>query len=184
MIHFGMMIVDPYKKYAHYDLNKPSSDNYVTVTLGADDGGSTLTTAEVRLTDDIKSSPDFWDTFNLSGLGDIDAPEGADRVSVEVYGPYGTDDAKDWTASDPPPIDNAKLPDVDLSKAEGIRFVFDRDDGEFFSDGDPGDPKWQASAEFTVQLRDAYRDSGEAVELSDEVDNVEDTVTAISARSD
>lgn len=179
----GDIKVDAAKSVAPDALTEPTRDDDVTVTLGADDGGSTLTTAEVRLTDDIESSPDFWDTFNLSGLGDIDAPEGADRVSVEVYGPYGTDDAKDWTASDPTPIDNAKLPDVDLSKAEGIRFVFDRDDGEFFSDGDPGDPKWQASAEFTVQLRDAYRESGEAVELSDEVDNVENTVTAISDRN-
>lgn len=176
----GDIKVDAAKSVAPQELTEPTRDDKVTVTLGADDGGSTLTTAEVQLTDDIKSSPDFWDSFDLNGLGDIHAPKGADQVAVEVFGPYGADDDDAWRSSDPTPIGDAKLPDVDLSKAEGIKFVFSRADGKFFSDGDPGDPQWQASAQFTVQLRDTYRDSGDDVELSGEVDN---TVTAVSDRN-
>ncbi|WP_159621025.1 DUF5979 domain-containing protein [Ruania rhizosphaerae] len=177
----GDINVAPSKSVSPDALTEPTRDEPVTVTLGADQGNdpvSTLAPAEVRLTDDVTTSPDFWNTFDLTGLGEITAPDGADQVAIDVYGPFGTDGELEWTSDAPTGFDTAALPDVDLTEVQGVRFAFSRADGEFFSDDVPA-PGWSANAAFTVQLREDYRDSGEAVQLEGEVTN---TVTVISDR--
>lgn len=177
----GDINVDPTKSVSPETLTEPTRDDPVTVTVGANQGTepvSTLSPAEVRLTDDVTTSPDFWDRFDLTGLGEIQAPEGADQVQVQVYGPYGDGAELTWAASDVTAVDAAELPDVDLTQAQGIRFLFDRADEAFFSDQVPA-PAWSTTAEFTVQLRETYRGSGEPVVLDGETEN---TVTVVSDR--
>ncbi|WP_430868151.1 DUF5979 domain-containing protein [Demequina aurantiaca] len=165
-------------------LTEPTRDDEVTVTLVANQGTSpvsSLSPAEVRLTDDTTTSPDFWNEFDFSGLGTITAPAGADRVTVSVYGPYGTAGAYQWKDSAVTSIANATVPvpEADYDQIEGLRLVFTKDGGGFFSPDD-SKPTWTTTSKFTVQLRDTYRDDAEKVILSGSVDN---TVTAISIRS-
>jgi len=164
-------------------LTEPTRDDPVTVTLGANQGTdpvSTLSPAEVRVTDDAETSPAFWDAFDFTGLGAITAPAGADRVVVSVYGPFGDGGELVWVSSAKTaigdasvPVDAAAYPDV-----QGVEFAFSRADGAFLSPAVPA-PSWSATAAFTVQLREQYRGSGEDIPLEGSVD---DTVTAVSDR--
>jgi fimbrial isopeptide formation D2 family protein len=179
----GDLNVAPSKTVSPDALTEPTKDAPVTVTLGANQGTdpvSTLSPAEVRLTDDTANSPEFWDAFDFTGLGTIAAPAGADRVTVAVYGPFGTDGADAWVASEPTTIAQATVPvETDrYAEIEGVRFAFSRADGAFFSPTVPA-PAWTARAAFTVELRDAYRESGDEVVLAGSVPN---TVTVISDR--
>lgn len=164
-------------------LTEPTRNDPVTVTLGANQGTaprSSLATAEVRLTDDADTSPDFWDQFAFTGLGDLSAPAGADQVSVSVYGPFGLGGALAWVDGVATAVGDAEVPVGTDAYQDivGVEFAFSRADGEFFSDQFPA-PDWSASAQFTVELRDTYRGSEEPIELSGEVDN---TVSVVSDR--
>ncbi|MGW8484553.1 DUF5979 domain-containing protein [Microbacterium sp. NPDC055903] len=179
----GDLNVAPTKSVTPDALTEPTRDTPVTVRLGANQGTnpvSTLATREVRLTDDSTTSPEFWDAFDLTGLGAITAPAGADRVAVSVYGPFGIDGELAWVSSAATPVAGAVLP-VEAEQygdVVGIRFAFSRADGGLFSSAFPA-PSWNAAAAFTVQLRDTHRAGGEPVEL---VGTIENTVMAISDR--
>lgn len=164
-------------------LTKPRRGDVVTVTLGANQGTaptSTLAPAEVRLTDDVTSSPEFWDAFDFTGLGTITPPSGADRVSVSVYGPFGSAGSMAWVSSTATPIASATVPVTasQYSSIQGVKFAFSRADGEFFSQTIPA-ASWSTTAVFTAQLRSTYRSGGAAVELNGTVHN---TVTTVSDR--
>ncbi|WEK60706.1 MAG: DUF5979 domain-containing protein [Candidatus Microbacterium colombiense] len=179
----GDLNVAPRKTVSPNALTEPTKDTPVTVTLGANQGTdpvSTLSPAEVRLTDDAENSPEFWDSFDFTGLGTITAPAGADRIRVAVFGPFGADGADEWVESAATTIAGAIVPVAAdrFAEIEGVRFAFTRADGAFFSPSVPA-PRWTAAAAFTVQLRDEYRGSGEPVALSGDVTN---TVTVISDR--
>ncbi|GAA4429190.1 hypothetical protein GCM10023169_31180 [Georgenia halophila] len=179
----GDVNVAPTKSVAPDALTEPTRDTPVTVTLGANQGSdprSTLPPAEVHLTDDVSTSPDFWNTFDLTGLGALDAPAGADRVEVSVYGPFGPDGELTWVESAKTPVGEATIPVTaeEYDNVQGIAFTFSRADGGFFSDVFPA-PSWSTTAAFTVQLRETYRDSGAEVALNGEVEN---TVTVVSDR--
>jgi len=164
-------------------LTEPTRNGTVTVTLGANQGTapvSSLAPAEVRLTDDIVTSPGFWNQFNFTGVGSLTAPAGADQVVVSVYGPFGTAGAMAWVSSSATPttapivpVTAGEYPDI-----QGVRLAFSRADGAFFSSTFPA-ANWTTSSTFTVKLRDTYRDSGAPVVLAGTVAN---TVTAISDR--
>ncbi|WP_069387174.1 DUF5979 domain-containing protein [Cellulosimicrobium cellulans] len=176
----GEIDVAPTKTLSPTALTEPTRDTPVTVTLGAGSAASTLAPAEVWLRDDAESSPEFWDTFALTGLGALSAPAGADRVAVDVLGPFGPDGAETWVRGEPASLDAPALPVAPdaYGDVQGVRFVFSRADGGFFSTAVPS-PAWDARAAFTVVLRDAYRTSGEPVVLAGSVD---DTVTVASDR--
>ena len=179
----GDLNVAPRKSVSPRALTEPTRDTPVTVTLGADQGTSpvsTLSPAEVRLTDDITGSPAFWNSFDFTGLGAITAPAGADRVRVAVYGPFGTDGALAWVESAPTAIAGAVVPVAadQYGDVQGIRFAFSRADGAFFSQSVPA-PRWSTSAAFTVHLRDDDRATGDEIALTGSVPN---TVTVISDR--
>lgn len=179
----GDLNVAPTKTVSPNALTEPTRDTPVTVTLGANQGTdpvSTLSPAEVRLTDDVENSPEFWDAFDFTGLGTITAPAGADRIRVAVFGPFGADGVDEWVESAATTIAGATVPIAAdrFADIEGVRFAFTRADGAFFSSSVPA-PGWNAAAAFTVQLRDTLRGSGEPVALSGEVTN---TVTVISDR--
>src|SRR5690606_31582657 len=53
----------------------------ITVTLGATDGTSTASAEVVTITD---TTPEFWGAFELTSLGAITWPAGADRARVDV----------------------------------------------------------------------------------------------------
>lgn len=179
----GDINVAPAKSVNPDSLLEPTRTTPVAVTLGANQGTdprSTLSPSEVWLRDDITSSPQFWDAFDFTGLGDIVAPQGADQVTVSVFGPFGADDALEWVASDATPIGDAVVPVAadDYGEIQGIQLSFTRTDGEFFSPQLPA-PNWSTATEFTAVLRDTQRDSGEPVVMSGSVDN---TVTVQSVR--
>lgn len=179
----GDLNVAPTKSVSPSALTEPTKDTPVTVTLGANQGTnpvSTLSPAEVRLTDDITGSPEFWDSFDFTGLGAITLPAGADRVTVAVYGPFGADGSDEWVASAPTAVADATVPVAAdrYGEIEGVRFSFSRADGAFFAPNVPA-PVWSTTAAFTVQLRDEHRGSGETVALAGTVPN---TVTVISDR--
>ena len=179
----GDLNVAPRKTVSPNALTEPTRNTPVTVTLGANQGTapvSSLSPAEVRLTDDIAGSPEFWNSFDFTGLGAITPPVGADRVQVAVFGPFGADGASEWIESVPTEIGSALVPVAaeQYGDIEGIRFAFSRADGAFFSPAVPA-PRWSTSAAFTVQLREGDRANGEAIALTGSVPN---TVTVISDR--
>ncbi len=164
-------------------LTEPTRDTEVTVTLGANQGTapvSSLAPAEVRLTDDATTSPDFWNQFQFTGLGSVSAPAGADQVVVSVYGPFGTAGAMTWVASPATSIAAATVPvpEADYAQIQGVGLAFSRADGAFFSSSVPA-ANWSTATSFTAVLRDTYRDSGAELELAGIVTN---TVTVISDR--
>ena len=164
-------------------LTEPTRNDDVTVTLGANSGRSpvsSLSPAEVRLTDDTSTSPGFWNQFDFTGLGAITAPSGADQVAVSVFGPFGIAGAYEWVAGNPAAISDAEVPvdAADYASIEGVRYTFSRADGEYFSPAYPA-PTWTTQAKFTVQLRDGYRDSGDPVVMAGTVENI---VTVVSDR--
>lgn len=83
----GVVNVNPTKTVSPTLINEPAKDTPVTVTLGADQGTSprsTLSPAQVII-EDQADSPDFWNTFEFTGLGAVVKPAGADLVQVDVY---------------------------------------------------------------------------------------------------
>ncbi|MFF2832335.1 DUF5979 domain-containing protein [Cellulosimicrobium cellulans] len=179
----GDINVAPAKSVTPTSLTEPARRTPVTVTLGADSGTdplSTLAPAEVWLRDDAASSPEFWDAFAFTGLGTLTAPRGADRVTVDVYGPFGPDGGLTWAEGDPAPVD-APVPPVTedaYPDVQGVRIAFSRANGGFFSTAVPA-PAWDAQAAFTAVLRDTYRSSADPVVLDGPVEN---TVTVSSDR--
>ena len=181
----GDINVGPTKSIAPDALTEPTRHDPVTVTIGANQGTdpvSTLPPAEVRLTDDLESSPDFWNSFDFTGLGAIAAPGGSDQVIVAVYGPFGADGEMAWVESDATPIDQATVPvgAEQYGDIQGIHLEFSRADGGFFSTGFPA-PAWSTTTAFTVQLRDTYRDSGEEIDLADQP-AIENEVVVVADR--
>ncbi|MGM7680249.1 DUF5979 domain-containing protein [Microbacterium sp. A94] len=168
----GDINVGPTKTIAPEAITEPTRHDPVTVTIGANQGinpVSTLPAKEVRLTDDLESSPEFWNSFDFTGLGAIAAPGGSDQVVVAVYGPFGADGEMAWAESAPTPIAEAAVP-VDVAQygdIQGIHLEFSRADGAFFSTAFPA-PAWSTTTAFTVQLRDTFRDSGDEIDLTDQ----------------
>ncbi|WP_291379570.1 DUF5979 domain-containing protein [Demequina sp.] len=164
-------------------LTEPTRNDPVTVTLGANQGTapvSSLPPAEVRLTDDASTSPEFWNQFSFTGLGTLTPPAGADQVVVSVYGPFGPAGTMTWVSSAATSIAGATVPvpSGQYADIQGLQLAFSRADGGFFSNTMPA-ASWSTSSTFTVSLRDTYRDSGDTVALTGTVDN---TVTVISDR--
>ena len=177
----GDLNVGATKQVSPDALTEPTRGAPVTVTLGANQGTdpvSTLAPAEVRVTDDTTTSPDFWNAFDVTGLGAITAPAGADQVVVSAYLPV--DGELTWVDSAATAIGDAALPVAadQYGDIQGIRFAFSRVDGAFLSPAVPA-PNWSTTAAFTAQLRDEYRDSGDPIPLEGTIDN---TVTAVSDR--
>lgn len=167
----GTIAVGASKSVDPAELLEPTRDAPVTVTLGADSGSSTLSPVTVTL-EDQAASPDFWNAFDLTGIGTITAPAGADRVQVDLYGPFGPGGELGWadgTPSDPAdptlPVDDDALGDV-----QGIRVTFSTAAGGLFSDQLPA-PAWTTAVELTVQLRDDYRDDSGPIPMTGTVTN-------------
>ena len=176
----GEINVAPTKSITPDAIIEAAPDVPVTVALGANQGispRSTLSPNRVVIEDQALSG-DFWNTFSLTGLGELELPDGADRVQVDVYGPFGDDGELDWVAG--APSASAHLPDVDFAEVQGVRVTFDREDGALFSTTVPA-PNWSGSLEFTYELRETYRDSGDPVLFAGTVTN---TQTSQSLRDD
>ena len=143
----------------------------VSVRLGASDGTATAPASTVTITD---VDEEFWDSFDLTGLGAVALPAGADRVRVSVQ----LGGASAWV--DGPAGATAALPAVSLADVTGIRFVFDRADGGLLSHSAPA-ADWSASANLAVRLRDATRTAATPVAFPGTIDN---RVVAVSSRAD
>jgi len=143
----------------------------VAVRLGANDGSATAPASTVTITD---IDEEFWDGFDLTGLGAVTLPAGADRVRVSVQ----LDGTSTWV--DGPAAATAALPDVVPSEVTGIRFVFDRADGGLLSNTAPA-ADWSASATLAVTLRDTTRSAATPVAFPGTIDN---RVVAVSSRTD
>src|SRR5690606_3057365 len=126
----GVLTVAATKSISPATLLEPQRDTEVTVTLGANHSTSTLAPAEGVLTDDVNSSPEFWDNFDLTGLGTITPPAGADRVVVSVFGPFGAGGTMEWVNSPATAVSDAELPvaAAQYGEVQGVRFTFDRAD--------------------------------------------------------
>jgi hypothetical protein len=171
----GDVNVAPTKTVSPTLITKPAKATPVTVTLGANQGTSprsTLSPAQVII-EDQADSPDFWNTFEFTGLGAVVKPSGADLVKVDVY------DGTQWVLGTP--AATAALPSgVSNADVQGIRFTFSKTGGGLFSNTVPA-PNWSTTAKFTVKLRDTYRDSGDPVTFDHVVTN---TQTSQTTRTD
>lgn len=167
----GLVNITPTKSVSPTLINEPSPDVPVTVILGADQGSdprSTLSPQQVVI-EDQADSPEFWNAFRFTGLGTIGMPAGSDQVQVDVY------DGTRWVLGTPAAA--AALPaGVANADVQGIRFTFSRADGKLLSATLPA-PNWTATARFTVQLRETYRDSGDPVEFAGTVPNTQTSWT-------
>jgi len=122
----------------------------VTVTLGATDGTSTASAEVVTISDTTAA---FWEAFELTSIGAVTRPVGADRARIDVQLDGGTA----WVAGDPvvspaQPVLPASVTPGDLGRVTGIRYVFDNDPSRPFSATVPS-ADWSANAVFTVTLR-------------------------------
>lgn len=172
----GVVNITPTKSVAPETIAEPNRTTPVTVTLGANQGSnpkSTLSPQVVTIEDQAKS-PDFWNSFDFVSLGNVSLPAGANRVQVDIF------DGTDWVAG--VPAETAAIPaGVETTSIQGIRFVFTRADGAFFSPNLPA-AGWSASAKFDVKLRDVARD-GDAIDFASDV-TIENTQTSWSTRPD
>ena len=122
----------------------------VTVTLGATDGDSTASAEVVTISD---TTPAFWEAFELTSIGTVTRPVGADRARIDVLLDGGTT----WVVGDPvaapaEPVLPASVTPADLGRITGIRYVFDNEPSRPFSATVPS-ADWTAGAVFTVTLR-------------------------------
>ncbi len=171
----GLVNITPTKSVNPTRINQPAPNVPVTVTLGANQGSSPRSTLSPQrvVIEDHADSPEFWNTFRFTGLGTVTLPAGANRVQVDVH------DGTGWVTGTPAAA-AALPPGIDLADVQGIRFTYSRADGGLFSSALPA-ANWAASAQFTVQLRDTYRDSGDPVTFDQVVPN---TQTSQSTRPD
>src|SRR5690625_845159 len=126
----------------------------VTVTLGANQGAdprSTLSPDTVVI-EDQADSPDFWNTFNFTGIEDVTLPAGADRVQVDVFGDFDGN-GKAWLEGTAAADATLPIDASDFDAVEGIRFTFTRADGEYFDASLPPANNWSVSAEFRSEER-------------------------------
>lgn len=122
----------------------------VTVTLGATDGTSTASAEVVTISD---TTAEFWEAFELTSIGTVTRPVGADRARIDVQ----LDGGSSWVAGDPvaapdQPTLPASVTSADLARVTGIRYVFDNDPSRPFSATVPS-ADWSAGAVFTATLR-------------------------------
>lgn len=158
-------------------LNEPERDKPVTVTLGANQGSSTLAPSRVVIEDQAKSA-EFFKSYAFDALGTITLPKGADQVQVDVS-VNGV-----WISGSPTSAADAKLPDLGSATTadiQGIRFTYTRDDGKEFQTKIPAD-KWSANAAFTVKVRDTYYGSTDPVQFDGKT--VPNTQTSTDSRGD
>ena len=112
---------------------------------------------------------EFWNTFELRGVGAITRPSGADRARVVVRDAGGT-----WTPGAWSTTTTVALPSVALADVRGIRFEYSRADGAIFSAAAPA-AAWNAAAFFTVRVRAADATTGAAIPFPSTVPNTVDT---------
>jgi uncharacterized repeat protein (TIGR01451 family) len=166
----GVLGIATTKTISPGTLLEKDRTNPVSVTLSANDGTATVATERVTLVD---TTPEFWNTFRLTGLGTVQLPAGADTVQVDVQ--LNGDSA--WIPGTP--AATAALPSVPLDQVTGIRFVFWHTGDTPFSTTVPPQ-HWTASAILPVKLRDTQRDGSPIVFPT----TVDDTLTATSERTD
>lgn len=179
----GLINITPSKTVSPGEIVDANPDVPVTVTLGATQGSnprSTLSPSAVVIEDQADST-EFWNAFDFTGLGTVVFPAGANQVAVDVYGPFGDAGALVWVDGAPSASAEVPVAPEQYGDVQGLRFTFTNgDDGAFFSPVVPA-PNWSTTAAFTVQLRDAYRDSGDAVVFDGSFEN---TQTSQSTRVD
>src|SRR5690625_2224551 len=163
----GDVKVAPFKSLTPGEIVDANPDVEVIATLRANQGTkprSTLSPDRVVI-EDQADSVEFWDTFNFTGLGQVTLPAGADQVQVDVFGDFDDSGQATWLEGDAEA--NAELPPSlgaeSFDQVEGIRFTFTRADGDFFDPTLPPANNWEAIANFTVEIRDTYRESGNEV---------------------
>ncbi|ROP65671.1 hypothetical protein EDF55_0110 [Curtobacterium sp. ZW137] len=145
----------------------------VDVTLTGAQGPDATVAPDTVTVEDTDTG--FWNDARLVSFSpdDVTFPAGADRVRVDVR----SDGGSTWqlgTASA-----TATLPTSDLAAITGIRFVFDRADGDVLSHARPPTP-WTATAVLHVRVLDTARD-GDPVPFPGTID---DTTTVTAHRTD
>ena len=166
----GVVNITPTKSVNPASIAEPAKTTPVTVTLGANQGSNPRSTLSpnVVVIEDQADATAFWNTFDLTGLGAVTLPAGADRVRVDVHtgGASGS-----WTLGTA--AATAALPaGTDVGAVDGIRFTFSRADDGLFSNTLPA-ASWSASAAFTVKVRDTYRDASGPVTFDHTVTNTQ-----------
>lgn len=118
----GDVNIAPAKSVSPSEVLVTAPDVPVTVTLAADQGSnprSTLSPSRVVL-EDHAGSADFWDRFDLTGLGAVTLPDGADRVRVDVHGPWGADGEPAWVEGTPAATAQLPVPESSYGEVQGI----------------------------------------------------------------
>src|SRR5690625_4086676 len=179
----GDVAIAPFKSLTPGEIVDANPDVEVTATLRANQGThahNALSPSRVVIEDQAHSG-EFWNTFNFTGLGEVTFPAGANRVQVDLFGAFADFESADWVEGDASADAELPINETDFDKVEGIRFIFTRDDGQYFDPTPPPANNWEAVANFTVELRDTYRDSGDEVVFDGTITN---TQTSQSFRVD
>ncbi|MEV0650808.1 DUF5979 domain-containing protein [Phytomonospora sp. NPDC050363] len=135
-----------------------ASDEATTVTLGianASSGAAEVTS--MTLTDQTTGTPDGdpWNYFDLTDLGEVTYPEGADQVQVLYCTLPYAQECGAWTEG-AVQTGSPLTPDagIDLAQVTGLQFVFSG------STGDPIPNDASGSVAFELTLRDNERVDG------------------------
>lgn len=165
----GTFEIIPGKSITPDLIVEPQASQIATVRLTANDGISTISPSYVEMEDHVGSS-DFWDRFDLVGVGLVELPSGADTIRIDVHDSSVTAPGEPWKFGARQTLGGAaSYPEyaqtltgaaasVPLENIDGIRIIFGREDGEFFSQAVPT-PDWDTAFEFTVRKREYLRSS-------------------------
>ena len=133
----------------------------IGVRLQATPNGATASPNLITISD---TRAEFWDVFELRGVGAGTAPTGSDRARVLVQLSDGSWVAGAWGSGTP------ALPSVVLADVRGIRFEYGRADGAILSSAAPAGT-WTAQGFFTVRVRAALASTGAPVAFPSTVPN-------------
>ncbi|MDF7663186.1 hypothetical protein PT282_00620 [Bifidobacterium sp. ESL0763] len=171
-----------------------------TVTMNADSTdisvASTLSPTKVTLTSwpdgqsratGATKTGEFWKDFDFTGLASITFPDGATKVKIGVYGPFGAGGAMAWKdgsdqgAVTAPATYDLPVPAAQYGQIQGLRFVFTNPGAttgalKLFSSST--DPSWSAQVQYKVVQRQQVRGG------SQEVAYPGDTLNAASSEAE
>ncbi|ROS67381.1 hypothetical protein EDF42_1413 [Curtobacterium sp. PhB172] len=169
----GVLDVTAEKTFTPDTLLEADRSDTIDVRLdGAQGDDATVSPDTVTIED---TDQDFWNDVRLAAFSadDVTFPAGADRVRVDVQ----LDGQPAWELG--AASDSATLPTSDTAAITGIRFVFDRADGDVLSHADPP-AAWTAAAVLHVVVLPVGRD-GAPVRFPGTLD---DSATVTAHRSD
>ncbi len=153
------------------------SDEASTITLGlASTSSSSTDVRELAITD---ATPGVYDRFDVTGIGPVSFPDGADRVSVSACTKVSSDcSGADWVVGPPQTGPSLTFPGgITAASVTGLRFTFTSSTGARL----PNDPTG-GTVKIDTRLRDTLRSTGAAYSPTSR-DDVQNCATPAAVES-